>query len=78
MKIGMRKPSIKKSLKARTTGKWKRQMKRTVNPFYGRKGMEFIRDPKRSVNNAIYHRTTFGINDIIKKLFKSEDDLWMK
>ena len=39
MKIGMRKPSIKKSLKARTTGKWKRQMKRTVNPFYGRKGM---------------------------------------
>lgn len=34
MKIGMRKPSLKKSLKARTTAKWKRQAKRAVIPGY--------------------------------------------
>ena len=70
MKIGMRKPSLQKSLKARTTSKWKRRAKRAINPLYGKKGMGFIKNPKKSVNNAIYHRTTFGISDIIKRLFK--------
>ncbi len=28
MKVGFRKPSFKKSLKARTTAKWKRQTKK--------------------------------------------------
>lgn len=37
MKIGLRKPSIKKSLKARTTGKLKRSIKSSVNPLYGKK-----------------------------------------
>ena len=39
MKIGMRKPSVKKSFKARTTGKMKRAVKKSVNPTYGKKGM---------------------------------------
>ena len=34
MKIGMRKPSIKKSLKARTTGKLKRSIKRAIIPGF--------------------------------------------
>lgn len=70
MKVGMRKPSLKRSLKARTTGKWKRQAKRAINSLYGKKGMGFIKNPKKSVNNAVYHSTTFGIGDIFKKLFK--------
>ena len=70
MKVGMRKPSLKRSLKARTTGKWKRQAKRAINPLYSKKGMGFIKNPKKSVNNAVYYRTTFGIGDIFKKLFK--------
>lgn len=37
MKFGMRKPSIKKSFKARTTSKYKRAFKKSVNPFYGKK-----------------------------------------
>lgn len=60
MKIGLRKPSIKKSLKARTTGKLKRKIKKTVNPFYGKKGMGYIKNPKRAVKNKIYHKTTFS------------------
>lgn len=38
MKVGIRKPSIKKSISARTTGKAKRKLKRITNPFYGKKG----------------------------------------
>lgn len=37
IKFGMRKPSIKKSLKARTTGKEKRQIKKALIPGYGKK-----------------------------------------
>ena len=73
MKMGMRKPSIKKSIKARTTGKVKRSIKRSVNPLYGKKGMGFIKDPERSVKNAIYHRTTIGVGDIIKQAGSSAD-----
>lgn len=66
MKIGMRKPSLKKSFKARTTGKLKRKAKKAINPFYGKKGMGFAKSPKRSVNNKIYKKTTFGLKDIFK------------
>lgn len=70
MKFGMRKPSLKKSLKARTTGKVKRKIKSAVNPLYGKKGMGLITSPKKSIYNRVYNRTSFSIVDIIKKLFK--------
>jgi len=66
MKIGMRRPSIKKSIKARTTGRMKRAVKRKLIPGYGRPGMGFIKDPKRSVKNAIYKRTTFSVWDLFR------------
>lgn len=69
MKFGMRKPSFKKSIKARTTGKIKRKMKKSVNPLYGKKGIGFIKNPKKSVKNKIYKKTTFGLSNIFK-LFK--------
>ena len=59
MKFGMRKPSLKRSLKARTTGKMKRAFKRKTNPFYGKKGMGLIRDAKRKTNKQIYKKTKF-------------------
>lgn len=34
MKVGMRKPSLKKSFKARTTGKLNRSVKSAINPLY--------------------------------------------
>jgi len=40
MRFGMRKPSIKRSIKARTTGKVKRAVKKAVIPGYGKKGMD--------------------------------------
>ena len=66
MKVGFRKPSLKKSIKARTTGKLKRKVKRTINPLYGKKGMGYLKNPKRALKNKIYHKTTFGTNDIIR------------
>lgn len=65
MKMGMRKPSVKKSFKARTTAKYKRAAKRAVNPTYGKKGMGLINDPKKSVYNKVYNKTTFGLDDVI-------------
>lgn len=59
MKFGMRRSSWKKSLAARTMGKYKRRMKRAIDPFYGKRGMGFVHDPKRAVRGAIYRRTTF-------------------
>ena len=70
MKVGFRKPSFKKSFKARTTGKLKRKIKKATNPFYGKKGMGYIKNPKRAVKSKIYRKTTFGLSDIMKKLFK--------
>ena len=69
MITGFRKPSLKKSIKARTTGKLKRKVKKTVNPLYGRKGMGILH-PKRAIQNKIYRKTTFGLGDILKALFK--------
>lgn len=46
MKFGIRKPSLKKMIKARTTSKWKRQIKKLLFR-YGKKGIGFFRSPKR-------------------------------
>lgn len=70
MKYGMRKPSLKKSFKARTTGKAKRAFKRSVNPLYGKKGMGMIKNPERAIKNKIYRKTTFGVSDILRSASK--------
>lgn len=69
MKFGMRKPSLKKSIKARTTSQLKRKVKKAIIPGYGKKGMGWIRDPKKAMYNKVYRKTTFSIWDLFK-LFK--------
>jgi len=64
MKYGIRKPNIKKSIKARTTGKIKRKVKKATNPFYGKKGVSYIKNPKKAIYNKIYNKTTVGSGDI--------------
>ena len=61
MKMGVRKPNIKSRVKARTTGRLKRTVKRTIDPTYGKKGMGWIKDPKKAAYNTVYRRTTIGI-----------------
>lgn len=66
MKFGMRKPNLKKSLKARTTGKAKRAIKKALIPGYGKKGTGWIKNPKKALYNKVYNKTTFSIFDIFK------------
>lgn len=73
MKVGFRKPSLRKSIKARTTGRAKRAVKSAINPLYGKKGMGWINDPKRAAYNKVYNKTTIGISDIRDKKHKSSN-----
>lgn len=66
MKIGLRTPSLKKSFKARTTSKYKRQLKSAIDPTYGKKGIGWFKNPKKALYNKIYNKTTKSIFDIFK------------
>ena len=72
MKIGFRTPSIKRSVKARTTGRLKREAKSAINPFYGKSGVGFVRNPKKAVYNKVYKKTSFGVSDVINMLSKGK------
>ncbi len=67
VKVGMRKPSLKKRISARTS------VKRQVVHRAGLKmprGYGWARNPKRYVYNKVYQRTTFDVIKLLKKLFK--------
>ncbi|MBE6622405.1 MAG: hypothetical protein E7630_05600 [Ruminococcaceae bacterium] len=66
MKFGLRTPSIKRSFKARTTGKMKRAIKKALLPGYGKKGVGWIKNPKKAAYNKVYNKTSFSIWDIFK------------
>lgn len=70
MKIGLRTPSLKRSISARTTGRLKRSVKRALIPGYGKKGMGWVKNPRKAAYNKIYHKTTIGVGDLFKKLTK--------
>ena len=65
MRIGMRKPSVKKAFMARTKGYGTRMIKRAIIPWYGKRGMGWVH-PMRAIYNRIYYRLTFSIFDLFK------------
>ncbi|MED4570298.1 hypothetical protein P9302_12515 [Brevibacillus agri] len=67
MKFGMRKPSLKKRISARTS--LKRQVVHRAGVKMPR-GWGWLRDPKKYAYNKVYQRTTFDVFALIKKLFK--------
>jgi len=67
MKFGIRTPSLKKRISARTS------LKRQVVHRAGLKmprGYGWIRNPKKYAYNKVYNRTSFDIFKLLKKLFK--------
>lgn len=65
--FGLRRPSRKKSVAARRSGK------RFVRHSLGLKaprGYGWLTDPKRAAYNRVYNRTTFSLSGLLKKLFK--------
>lgn len=70
MKFGLRTPSLKKSISARTTGRLKRSVKKAIIPLYGKRGTGIFKNPKKAVYNRVYNRTSIGVWDLFKKLLK--------
>ncbi|MBX4262835.1 hypothetical protein KTC96_24415 (plasmid) [Clostridium estertheticum] len=67
MKFGIRTPSLKKRISARTS------IKRQVVHRLGIKmprGYGFLRNPKKAVYNKVYNHTSFDIFKLLRKLFK--------
>lgn len=67
MKIGIRKPSLKKMIAARTS------VKRIVRHNLGLKaprGFGWLTNPKKALYNRVYNRTTIDVFSLLKKLFK--------
>jgi hypothetical protein len=63
MKYGFRKPSLRKSIAARTS------IKRYIRQSMGLKaprGWGWLTNPKKAAYNRIYYRTTFGWRDLVK------------
>ncbi|MED1790126.1 hypothetical protein P4V47_22080 [Brevibacillus laterosporus] len=67
MKFGMRKPSLKKRIAARTS--LKRQLVHRAGLKMPR-GWGWLRNPKKYAYNKVYNRTTFDIFKVLSKLFK--------
>lgn len=66
MKYGIRKPSLKKSISAKTEGRATRAVKKAMIPGYGRKGMGWVTNPRKALYNKVYRKTTFSIFDLFK------------
>mgnify|MGYP000468395961 CR=1 FL=1 len=66
MKFGLRTPSLKKSISARTTGRAKRTIKKALIPGYGKKGMGWLKNPKKAAYNKAYNKTSFSVTDLFK------------
>jgi len=66
MKFGLRTPSLKRSFKARTTGKAKRAVKKALIPGYGKKGSGWLKNPKKAAYNKVYNKTSFSLKDLFK------------
>ncbi|GEO83401.1 hypothetical protein GCM10007920_28140 [Ciceribacter naphthalenivorans] len=65
MKFGVRKPSLKKSIAARTS------LKRVVRHNMGLKaprGWGWLTNPKRAAYNRVYSRSTVSLWSILRKL----------
>jgi hypothetical protein len=63
MKFGLRKPSLRKSLSARTSPS--RLIRHSLG-LKAPKGFGWLTNPKKAAYNRVYNRTTFSINDLFK------------
>lgn len=66
MKFGLRTPSFKKSFRARTTGRAKRAMKKALIPGYGKRGMGWLKNPRKAAYNKVYRKTSFSLWDLFR------------
>lgn len=65
MKFGIRTPSPRKSLAARTSVKRKIRAKLRAPRGYG-----WLTDPKKALYNRVYNRTTVSMSTLVRRLLK--------
>lgn len=70
VKVGIRKPSWKKSVAARTKGQFTRSVKRAIIPGYGKRGAGWAH-PKRKLYNKAYSKTTISAKDFATGKYKN-------
>lgn len=70
VEFGVRRPDPLGFLRARTTGRVKRKVKRAVIPGYGRSGTGWVRDPGRAAYGSVHRRSTIGVSEILRRLLK--------
>jgi hypothetical protein len=68
MKFGMRKPSIRKSIAARTSGK---RIFRQSLGLRAPRGWGWLTNPRKAAYNRVYNRTSFSFWSILRKIFRS-------
>lgn len=64
MKFGLRTPSLKKRISARTS--WKRALRHSAG-LKAPRGAGWITNPKKAAYNRIYNKTSFSIDSLAKK-----------
>lgn len=63
MKFGIRTPSLKKRVAARTS--WKRFARHSLG-LKAPRGMGFLTNPKKAVYNRVYNRTSISVDKVLK------------
>lgn len=63
MKFGLRRPSLRKRIAARTSIKRRVRHSLTVK---APRGWGWVTNPKRAAYNRIYNRTTVGVGDLVR------------
>jgi len=63
MKFGLRLPSLRKRIAARTS--WKRFARHSLG-LKAPRGWGWLTNPKRALYNRVYRRTTFGLGDLFR------------
>nr|WP_107964535.1 hypothetical protein [Sphingomonas sp. PP-CE-3G-477] len=66
MKFGMRKPSLRKSIPARTSTK--RIIRNTLG-LKAPRGYGWFTNPKKAAYNRVYNRTSFSLASLVRALF---------
>lgn len=66
MKFGARKPSLKKSISARTRCRATRTVKKIAIPAYGEKGSGWVKNPKQATYNKVYNEATIDLFDFFE------------
>ena len=67
MKFGVRRPSLRRSLAARTS--WKRYVRQSLG-LKAPRGWGWLTDPRRALYNRVYARTTISLWTLLRRLLR--------